>query len=109
MFALIELHLTQDPEPCVRQAAANLARALLRPPEDTEQSNLSPWLAPDLLRDLNRLLSSRVRIERDLHVREQIEAALGQLDQCVRSSLFRPMDTPQSLVKEIRVIRPFLD
>lgn len=107
LFSLIELHLVRDPEPCVRQAAANLARSLLIPV--VRESGLPVWLPPDLLRDLNRLLSGRVCAERDPGVREQIEAALGQLDLCVRSSLFRTPDTPQSLVKEIRVLRPFLE
>ncbi|CAH8663374.1 unnamed protein product [Dicrocoelium dendriticum] len=101
IFALIELHLAQDPSPSVRSAAANLARSLFL--EDT----IPDWLNQDVLRDLNRLLSARSKVEKDEQVLEQVEAALGELDKCVRSSLFSKTLSPEQLVKEIRVLRPF--
>ncbi|GAA27667.2 transmembrane and coiled-coil domain-containing protein 7 [Clonorchis sinensis] len=101
VFCLIEVHLTQDHSPSVRQAAANLARAFFL------EEQLPDWLAPDVIRDLNRLLSNRSKIERDPCVLEQIEAALGQLDKCTRSSVFLKPLTPESLLKEIRISRPF--
>ncbi|OON19260.1 HEAT repeat protein, partial [Opisthorchis viverrini] len=101
IFYLIELHLTQDHSPSVRQAAANLARAFFL------EEQLPDWLAPDVIRDLNRLLSNRSKIERDPCVLEQLEAALGQLDKCTRSSVFLKPLTPESLLKEIRISRPF--
>ncbi|KAF6776636.1 hypothetical protein AHF37_04233 [Paragonimus kellicotti] len=100
IFALIEFHLIQDSSASVRQASANLARSLLL------DEHLPDWLAPDVLRDLNRLLSSRAKIERDPSVLEQIEAALGELNKCARNSLFLKPLSVESLVKEIHISRP---
>ncbi|KAF5397490.1 Tetraspanin [Paragonimus heterotremus] len=100
IFALIEFHLIQDSSASVRQASANLARSLLL------EERLPDWLAPDVLRDLNRLLSSRAKIERDPSVLEQIDAALGELNKCARNSLFSKPLSVESLVKEIRISRP---
>ncbi|CAL8073103.1 unnamed protein product [Calicophoron daubneyi] len=104
VFALIELNLVHDTSPAVRKAAANLARSLLLSDGD---SGLPDWISADVLRDLNRLLSDRAKIERDMEVKEQIEAALGQLDKCARISVFPKPLTPSDLVKEIHVLRPF--
>ncbi|KAF8563437.1 hypothetical protein P879_04907 [Paragonimus westermani] len=101
IFALIEFYLSQDPSASVRQASANLARSLLL------DENLPDWLPPDVLRDLNRLLSSRAKIERDPSVLEQIEAALGELDKCARNSLFFKPLSVENLVKKIHISKPF--
>ncbi|VEL08202.1 unnamed protein product [Protopolystoma xenopodis] len=104
VFTLIEYHLTYDPEVRVRQSAANLARTLFTT-GDGISSGLPKWLPPDLIRDIYRILSSRHQTERSEEVLEQIEAALGAIDQQTRHSVF-PSDNRVNLVKKLFILNP---
>ncbi len=111
VYIAVEDCLKHDTSPVARKAAAFLARSLFlaSPAQGSLQSGLPAHLPPDLLRDIHRLLKDRLSIERDVEVLEQLEAALAELDARARSSLFVKPDTPESLIKEIRILRPFDD
>ncbi|CAH8834038.1 unnamed protein product [Trichobilharzia szidati] len=105
IFTLIEIHLCQDTSHIVRKAAAYLARSIFVCGND-ENARIPSWIPEDILRDLNRLLSTRRSIEKDASVQEQIEAALAQLDLCTRNTVFLKPDSPSTLVKQIRILNP---
>ncbi|CAH8588262.1 unnamed protein product [Schistosoma turkestanicum] len=102
VFSLIEFHLSRDVSNLVRKASAYLARSLFL--SETSISGLPSWIPADLLRDLNRLLSTRRIIEKDPSVQEQIESALAQLDLCTREAVFLKPDSPSNLIKKIHIL-----
>ncbi|CAH8639165.1 unnamed protein product [Heterobilharzia americana] len=104
IFSLIEFHLSEDLSNVVRKSAAYLARSIFL--SDVGSDSLPSWIPPDVIRDLNRFLSTRRIIEKDVSVKEQIEAALAQLDLCTRNSVFLKPDSPSSIVKQIRILNP---
>ncbi|VDQ06890.1 unnamed protein product [Trichobilharzia regenti] len=105
IFTLVEIHLCQDTSHIVRKAGAYLARSIFLS-GNNENDRIPPWIPEDILRDLNRLLTTRRSIEKDASVQEQIEAALAQLDLCTRNTVFLKPDSPSTLVKQIRILNP---
>uniref|UniRef100_A0A5K3EL03 RTP1_C1 domain-containing protein n=1 Tax=Mesocestoides corti TaxID=53468 RepID=A0A5K3EL03_MESCO len=109
VFGAIENSLKHDTAPLVRKSAAYLARSLFVEAPRSNQLGLPRHIPEDLIRDIHRLLRDRLRIERDLEVLEQLEAAMAELDARTRASVFRRPDNVSDLVKEIRILRPFND